>query len=181
LPQLAEISADGSRHMNSIRAPVLILGLLYLCFFGCLAATSTQLPERVATHFDGHGRPNGWMSRTAHLQSMIVFGLAFPLFVPALIYVSRFLPDRLWNIPNRDCWLAPARRTETMAYLFRHSLWWSSMAVCFATGMHWSVIRANRLAQAHLSTSFVLALAGCFVAGTAIWAVSMFRHFKRVP
>jgi hypothetical protein len=162
-------------------SPALVLGLLYLCFFGCLAGSNSQLPRRVATHFDGNGRPNGWMSRTAHLRFMTVFGLGFPLFVPALLYASRFLPDRFYNLPHRDYWLAPARRTETMAYLLRHSLWFSSMALCFVIGIHFTIIQANNLAQVHLSTPLVLALAGCFLAGTAVWGASMLRHFNHVP
>ncbi len=69
--------------MKTLRTPLLVLGLLYLCFFGYLAASSSQLPERVATHFDGSGQPDGWSSRSDHLRFMLVFGLAFPLFVPA--------------------------------------------------------------------------------------------------
>jgi ABC-type Fe3+ transport system permease subunit len=164
--------------MKTIRAPALVLGLLYLCFFGCLASSGSHLPERVATHFDGHGQPNGWMSRAAHLRFMMVFGLAFPSFVPAIVYASRFLPDRFYNLPHRDYWLAPARRTETMAYLFRHSLWFASMALCFVIGIHFSIIYANSLAQAHLPTLLVVALAGCFLAGTVLWGVSMIRHFN---
>lgn len=164
--------------MKIIRTPALVLGLLYVCFFGYLACSSSHLPGHVATHFDGHGRPNGWMSRTAHLWSMIVFGLAFPLFVPAIIYASRFLPDRFYNLPHGDYWLAPARRNETMAYLFRHSLWFSSMALCFVIGINASIIHANSLAQARLSTLLALALAGCFLAGTAVWVVSLIRHFN---
>ena len=164
--------------MKTLRTPVLILGLLYFCFFGYLAASSSQLPERVATHFNGSGRPNGWMSRSAHLQFMVVFGLAFPLFVPALVYASRFLPDQLFNLPHRDHWLTPARRPETMTYLFRHSLWFASMALCFVIGIHFSIIHANSLAHVHLSTPVALAMAGCFLAGTAIWGVSMIRYFN---
>jgi serine/threonine-protein kinase len=164
--------------MKTMRAPILILGLLYLCFFGCLASSATHLPERVATHFNGSGRPNGWMSRSAHLQFMIVFGLAFPLFVPALVYASRFLPDQLFNLPHRDHWLAPARRPETMAYLFLHSLWFSAMALCFVIGIHFSIIHANSLAHVHLSTPVALAMAGCFLAGTIVWGVSMIRYFN---
>jgi hypothetical protein len=166
--------------MKTIRTPALVLGLLYLCFFGYLVSSSSHLPGRVATHFDGSGRPNGWMSRTAHLRSMIMFGLAFPLFVPAISYTSRFLPDRLFHLPDRDYWLAPVRRPETMAYLFRHALWFASMALCFVIGIHWSIIHANSLAHAHLSTLLALALAGCFLAGTAVWGVSMIRHFNDV-
>jgi ABC-type Fe3+ transport system permease subunit len=164
--------------MKTIRTPALLLGLLYLCFFGYLASTSPQLPERVATHFDGSGRPNGYMSRTAHLRFMVVFGLAFPLFVPALVFATRFLPDRCYNLPHRDYWLAPTRRAETMAYVFGHSLWFSPMALCFVIGIHYSIIQANHSGQAHLSNLLVLALAGCFLTGTAVWAVSMIRHFN---
>jgi uncharacterized membrane protein len=166
--------------MKTLRTPALILGLLYLAFFSYLASSSSQLPERVATHFDGHGQPNGWMSRTAHLEFMIVFALGFPMFVPAIVYASRFLPDRFYNLPHRHYWLAPWRRPQTMAFLFRHSLWFSSMALGFVIGMNFSIIQANHLARAHLSTLFVLALAGCFIAGTVVWGGSMIRHFNRV-
>jgi len=163
--------------MKTLRTPLLVLGLLYLCFFGYLAWSSSHLPDRVATHFDGSGRPDGWMSRTAHLRFMGVFGLAFPLFVPALVFISRFLPDQLYNLPHRDYWLAPARRAETMAYLFRHALWFSPMALGFAIGIHASIIYANQLARVHLSAVLALALGGCFVAGAVVWGISLMRHF----
>src|ERR1039457_3688581 len=89
-------------------------------------------------------------------------GCGAALFVPAIVYASRFLPDQLYNLPHRDYWLAPARRPETMAYLFRHSLWFASMALCFVIGIHFSIIHANSLAHAQLSTLWVVALAGCF-------------------
>jgi hypothetical protein len=111
---------------------------------------------------------------------MFVFGLGFPMFVPALVYASRFLPDQLFNLPHRDYWLGPAQRSQTMSYLFRHTLWFSSMALGFVIGMNFSIIQANSLARAHLSTLFVLALAGCFIAGTVVWGASMIRHFNRV-
>lgn len=166
--------------MRRFLAPALLLGLVYVSFFGCLALTQSQLPPRVATHFNGRGQPDGWMSRDAHLRSMLWFGLGFPLFVPALIYGSRFLPDRLFNIPNREYWFAPERRAETMNYFLGHSLWFSSMALGFVIGIHFSILQANRLAHVHLSTPGMLALAGAFLAGTGLWAVTMFRHFKRV-
>jgi hypothetical protein len=47
-------------------------------------------------------------------------------------------------------------------------------------GIQCSIIQANRLGQPHLSTLLVLALAGCFLTGTAIWGVILIRHFHRV-
>lgn len=40
------------------------------------AALYGELPERVATHFDLHGTPNGWMSRPWAAFFVPVFGLA---------------------------------------------------------------------------------------------------------
>ena len=54
------------------------------------------------------------------------------------------------------------------------------MALCFVIGIHFSIIHANRLAHAHLSTLLALVLAGCFLAGTVVWGVSMIGHFNRV-
>ena len=64
--------------------PALILALLYACFLGCWVWSGSQLPERVATHFNGSGEPNEWMSRSANQMFMLAFGLAFPLFVVLL-------------------------------------------------------------------------------------------------
>ncbi|MGA2802551.1 MAG: DUF1648 domain-containing protein [Verrucomicrobiota bacterium] len=166
--------------MKTIRTPALILGLLYLCFFSYLALSGLQLPERLATHFDASGQPNGWMDRTSYLLFMAVFGIGFPLFVPAISYFSRFLSDRLQNIPHRDYWFASERRAVTVAYLFRHSLWFASMALCFVMGIHASILHANSLGQAFLSTPLVIGLAGCFLVGTVIGAVSLYWHFSEV-
>jgi XapX domain-containing protein len=162
------------------RTPALILGLLYLGFFSYLAVSGSRLPERVATHFGLEGQPDGWMDRTAHLRCMAVFGLAFPLFVPAICYGLRFLPDRFFNLPHRDYWLAPQRRPETMAYLYRHSLWFASLALGFVIGIHYSVIKANSLMPPHLPAPLILGVAGGFLAGTAVWVVKMLSHFRRV-
>ena len=154
--------------------------MIYLCFLGSLASSNSRLPTHVATHFGASGQPNGWMSPSAYLWSMVAFGLVFPLFVPAICYLSRFLPSWCFNIPHRDYWLAPGRRREVWDYLFRHSFWFASMALTFVIGIHFSTMRANSLGRAHLSTLLVLALAGSFLVGTAIWGGAMLRHFNRV-
>ena len=166
--------------MRTLRAPALLLGLLYLCFFGCLALGRSGLPERMATHWDGSGRPDGWMSSSDHLRYMIEFGLGFPLVVPVICYLIRFAPRGL-NIPHRDYWLAPERRAEFFGYLLGHSLWFACMALLFVIGVHFSIIHANRSAQAYFSPLLVFGLAGPFVVGTAIWVVKLIRYLNRVP
>ena len=91
--------------------------------------------------------------RQAGKDYAALFGIVFPLLVPAIVFVSRFLPDGLYNIPHHDYWFAPRRRAETKAYLFRHSLWYASLALCFVIGIHFSIIHSNHSGQPQLSLS----------------------------
>jgi hypothetical protein len=166
--------------MKKFPIPALMFGLLYLLFVGYLAASSSELPERMATHFDGGGQPDGWGSRGDYVRFMVVFGLVFPLFAPAICYVARFLPDRLWNIPHRDYWFAPERRRETLAYLFSHSLWLAPLMAGFVIGMHLTTVHANRLAEPQLPMGTVLGMTGIMLAGVGVWLVPLIRYFKRV-
>jgi uncharacterized membrane protein len=166
--------------MKKARTAAFLLVLLYLCFFGCLAFTISSLPQRVATHFDARGHANDSMSVSGYLRFMTVFGLGFPLLVPAICYLSRFLPPQLHNIPHRDYWLDPARRGEFFDYLLRHSLWFASMALVFVIGIHLSIVQANSSAQVHLSVVLILTVAGAFLAGTAIWGATLFRRLNCV-
>ena len=55
------------------------------------AAVYAQLPERMATHFDAHGVPNGWMPRAAGAFFMPAFGLVLLAFMRG---VGHVLPQR---------------------------------------------------------------------------------------
>ncbi len=158
----------------------LILVLLYQCFLGYWVWSGPQLPDRVATHFNSAGEPNGWMSRSVHQTFMLIFSLAFPTVIVVLTSATALLPRRLVNIPHRDYWLAPERRSETSAYMVRHSLWLACLTVCFLVGLQLSIVHANLQHPPHLATSVLLATVVPFVAGTLIWGLFLWRHFRRV-
>ena len=164
--------------MKTLSKPVFILGLLYLCFFSYLAISASSLPNCIATHFDGSGQPNGWMNRSSYMLFIAVFSFVLPLFLVGISFTCRFFPDKYFNIPHRDYWLVPQRRAETFSYLFNHSLWFACITVCFIIGIHFSIIKANSLTPAHLSTPMILGLMGCFLAGLVVWIVSMILHFN---
>ena len=165
--------------MKTPRLLTLVLAFSYLLFVGCLALTAGNLPERVATHFDLSGQPNGWMSRSTHLVFIGGFGLVLPLVLVGVCFALRFAPDSSINIPNRAFWLAPERRAETIAFVFRHSLWLACGTVAFVTGVHLLIVQANRQTPVQLPLAPILAWAGCLIVGIAVWAGLMLRHFKR--
>jgi uncharacterized membrane protein len=167
--------------MKALRTPIVVLTILYLCLLGSLVLSGPRLPERVATHFDGSGRPNGWMSRSSHLRFTAILGFGLPLAVVAICYVLRYLPASMLNIPRREHWLAPEQQAESYAYLFRHSLWFACLATSFISAIHLLIMQANTRASPRLSTAGIVALAACFVAGVILWSIVLIRHFGRTP
>jgi uncharacterized membrane protein len=165
--------------MKSLLIPAILLILLYQCFLGFWAWSGSQLPERVATHFNLHGEPNGRMSRSAHQKLMLVVGLAFPLMVVLLSYATRFLPSFLVNIPHRHYWLAPERRSETQKYLVRHSLRLACLMVYLAIGIQFFTVQANKQNPPHLPMSLMWAVVAPFIAGVIIYVLVLIRHFRR--
>ncbi len=167
--------------MKSFPISSIILALLYACFMGYWAWSGSELPERVATHFNAHGEPNGWMSRSTNQTFMLVFGLVFPLLIVLLSYATRFMPRGPVNIPHRDYWLAPERRRETSNYLVRGSLWLACLAVCFVIGLQFAIVQANKQNPPHSSLSLIWGIVVPFLAGTIIWVVVLIRRFRQVP
>ena len=68
-----------------------------------------RLPDTIASHFDATGRPNGWMSR----EAFIGVYLGVVLLLTFIFSAIRFVPASLWNLPNKEYWLAPERRAQT--------------------------------------------------------------------
>jgi serine/threonine-protein kinase len=166
--------------MDSIRSALAVLGALLLGWWLHLRSFLPRLPERIATHFDGAGRPNGWMTR-AGLGS---FDFRFLAFVLAVVIGSalliRVLPVKLINIPNRDHWFAPERRRQSHARLLGHMLWFACLMVAFLIGVNHLVFLTNlQPAGARLSGTGMVALLVSFLAVLVVWTVRLYRLFPK--
>ena len=151
------------------------LSLLFLVY---LAFSASHLPARLATHFGSNGQPNGWMSRSSLLLGSAALAYVFPLYTVALCWLVRLVPGAV-NLPHKEHWLAAENRQQTFDYLFSHSWWFACLAISFVIGMYLLLVRSNQQTPPHLSTSAVLAIAGGFLAGTAVWTVALVRRFHR--
>ena len=164
--------------MNTRPLRIGLLVLLYVCFGLSLFVSASLLPERVATHFNGAGQPNDWMSRTTHLIFMAAFGLVFPLFLIGVCWAIRFLPASLVNIPHRDYWLADERRAESASYLAWHAVWFGCLAQGFVIGLHWLVVLSNQRQPPSLPIAWVLGVIVPFLLGVAAWVFCLYRRFR---
>lgn len=165
--------------MRTPRSPLTVLGCLYLCFLAVIEFSAAGLPDPVAVHFDGKGIPNGWMTQEAHFAFSVMLALALPLSIVGIFYSLRHVPTKLINIPDRDYWLAPERRSGTFDFLLRHALWLSCLSLCFVIGIDLLILHANSRSPARLSTPLTGALLAGFLFPVFLWVVRLARYFKR--
>jgi uncharacterized membrane protein len=159
--------------------PAIVLVNLYILFMICIFTSPAYLPERFATSFNFAGEPECWMDRASYMMFVSGMGSLGILAFVILGFISRFMPDKWVNIPQREYWLAPERRAQTMGYIFRQMLWFACLMCCLFIAVHFSTVHVNKPAQPHLPTVEFLAIIGCFLAGTLIWTMTFISHFKR--
>lgn len=167
--------------MTRFQISVALLIVLIVVFMVSLVASFPMMPDRMATHFDVAGRPNGWMTRSQHLMFMSVIGLGFPLFIVSICRTARYLPPAAVNIPHKDYWMADERRLDSMQYVYHHSIWLACLGSAFLTALHWAVVFSNRLEPQRLPIEWIGSITGVFLLGTAIWIVALYRRFRLPP
>jgi len=72
--------------------------------------TYSGLPERVATHFDLSGAPNGFMTKDGYLSFFITFTLFLNVLFGVLFLFLKKIPFALVNVPRKDYWAANPER-----------------------------------------------------------------------
>ncbi len=139
--------------------------------------TSSSLPEVVASHFAASGVANGFMPRAFYVQFMLVFVVGLPAVMVFLTNLTFGNPGIRINLPNRDYWLAPDRRAETIAFLRQHSTYFGVMLVIFLCYVHWLVVSANTVFPPVLSAPWIITGLVVFIASTIIWTVVLLKRF----
>lgn len=164
--------------MKNHRLALLFLGFLLAGFVAFVAHSSKQLPNRVATHFNLHGKADGWMSRAQHVKFTLGVGVGTPLLVVGVFALVGKMKGWGLNLPNKDYWLAPEREQATFAYLQSHGFWLASLMVVFHAGLFQSVLLANAQRPAHLASSHLVWLTSVFLLLLAVWIIALLRRFR---
>jgi uncharacterized membrane protein len=158
---------------------------LFLLFVACAAAfvwvTGQSLPNVVASHFGAAGTANGFMPRSFYIGFILVVVVGLPAL---MVFVTWFVlgrPGARINLPDRDYWLAPERRSETLAVLRSGILWFGVLLVAFLCYAHWLVVRANASQPVRLAEWRFIGGLVVFLAATLIWLRVLLGRFRRRP
>ena len=165
--------------MLSLRNIAIAQALLWLVALAQNAFYWQYLPERVATHFNGSGKPDGWMSRDNATITMMALQTLMPLMFIALGYAIYRIPTSLINIPHREFWLHPDRRDATIQFIARNTAVFSLGLSLFFLGINHLTFRANTNGRVLEPVGFWI-LMGCFLAFTCLWTFWLLARF-RVP
>jgi uncharacterized membrane protein len=163
--------------MKNLRFPAIIMTALVMGFIMLLWASVHSLPERVASHFDATGHPNGWIARTSFLWLMGGVGLIFPALFVALFLVIRLAPSWV-AAPSGDASLRGGAGV-TFTYVLRRSFWFSSMTLCFIAAVQALIIEANAATPPRLQTATLMVVLAGFTVGVMFWSFSLLHHFSR--
>ena len=131
--------------------------------------------------FVASGVANGFMPRAHYVRFMHAFIVALPLVLAYLPALSLNSPKARINLPNREYWLAPVRRAETIKVLREHMVRVAALLVVFLSYVHWLVVRANMVVPPSLPAPWFFGGLLVFVLSVLVWAGLFIGHFRNVP
>lgn len=158
--------------------PVLFV-LTELASLGFILMSADALPITIASHFNGAGEPNGFMSQTGYLIFMIAFAIGIPTLAVTPVFLEyQPLMQRI-NIPNKDYWLSEERKGLTIQLLKNYMSYFGILFCLFIAYIHWLLLKANTLQPVQLPLrEFYLGL-GLFMLGITVWSLQLTLKFKK--
>jgi uncharacterized membrane protein len=153
------------------------IGITLLIAVGHGIWAYTILPERVASHWDGAGNPNGYMSRDGFISFYLWLMVGLSTLFGGIGSLVRVTPDDAVNLPNKEYWLAPERREATITTITHQMNAFTIMLNAFMIGIHQLSIMANLTPDKHLSNG-VWVLLVVFLGVTGFWVYKMITEFK---
>ena len=136
------------------------------------------LPERVASHFGASGAANGWMTKP---QFFTIYAV---LLLPALaveFWVARRIArtnGAKLNMPNKEYWLAPERRTATFTYFEKFFAWYGCALLALEVFVMGLAMRANLDYPPQLPTGPTVSALVVFALFNVVALIAMFRRFS---
>jgi uncharacterized membrane protein len=141
----------------------------------------SQLPDVVQSHFNREGIPNGWQSKPVFffffvgvtvLATFITFGL------PALV---RSMPTEIINLPHKDFWLSPQRRSASFDFLATWFAWFGCAVFLVILITFDYAVQSNLHPDNRPDPTRFLYVLFAFLAFTLLWIFRLALRFSRLP
>ena len=166
--------------MSDVKTPRILFFTILFAGLAFAMHDFSQLPERMASHFNASGMPNGWMPKSG-------FFLVYLFVISAACSVEFLVPrsiakrsDRRINLPNKEYWLAPERRAETFAFFDKFFAWYGCAFLFLEVCVLELALQANFQTPPVLPTGPVVTLLVAFVVFNIGGVIAFYRRFSRI-
>ena len=159
-----------------------LVSLLYLVVFvgvlAWMATTRTGLPDSLPMHFGENMKPDRMAPGHQVFWMYILLTLFQAVFFVLLVFVIRWIPVTLVNIPNREYWLEGDRREASLRWLSTMLLSLGVATQLFMASLYYLTLQVGRGIKPDIYPEFLWAM-GLFLAVVLIAVFSSFRRFGR--
>jgi uncharacterized membrane protein len=168
--------------MRKMNKAVHTLILVVVIFMGAFTnwVFTLSLPQKIATHFNFAGKPDGFMTLQNHQSFITLSTICFPLFMVFMVGVLPAWFPSLVNIPHRDYWFSPERKTQTLDYLFNMACKLGILMVFFFVSLNVIIVIANNSSPVLMPKLPFFIVMALFLLGVFLWVVMLFLKFRKV-
>lgn len=164
--------------MRSFPPRILLYGLLLVAGLFIWRSAELLMPPQIASHFGPSGVANAFMPRDGYVHFMLLIGVIVPGALAEVIGLAGQIGGSL-KIPNKNYWMAPERRDQSLAWMSAHARWFACLLSGFICYVHWLVIAANRTQPPVLAPEKIIPALVVFVLSTLAWGLSLQLRFRR--
>lgn len=144
-----------------------------------LMAVSVALsPEQVAIHFGGGGVPDSWASREFNAAIFLVLEVPFFLLFYFSHMMTRGVPSRFLNIPNKEYWLKEGNLGEFNLRFRRFMAEFGVAIFAFFFCISLLALRANLSDPVRLNERAFMVVFVAYLVYVMVWLVRLVRGLK---
>ncbi len=157
---------------------------LWFLLIAALAAafiweTSRQLPPLVGAHFGAGGIATGFVTQRSYVFTAIFACVVLPVVLVLPLSLALNNPNAVINLPNRDYWLAPERRADTVEFIRKQMMRFGTALLIFICYVHWLVVKANAQSPPRLAAAPFVSAIAVFLGFVVVWIAIHFTRFRR--
>jgi hypothetical protein len=167
--------------MQKSSLPKLVFGLLAVGAAIHFSSYYAQLPEVVASHFNGRGVANGWQTKSAFFGVLVGVSVLAAVVGFGIPRIIASLPPRFINLPHKDYWLAPDHQAETMEFLDTHFAWFGCALLVLILVTFDFALQSNLHPDHRPDASRMWYLLAGFGLFAILSTARIFKRFGRVP
>ncbi len=167
--------------MQNSRLPRLLFAVLAVGAAIHFSSYYSQLPDVVASHFNGRGVANGWQTKPAFFTVFVGVSFLTAMIGFVIPRIISAMPPQLINLPNKRYWLAPDRIVETQSFLNNYFAWFSCAVFTVIILTFDYAIQSNLHPDNRPDTSRMWYTLAGFLAFVVVWIIRLLARFLRPP